>query len=84
MPFRNSFRRTVSFLAGEKNGAVFRMKHSVIRKIWKKVLIGTLFSALVVAVHRYIYTLPEIQFHSVLGMVIGLLLVFRTTTGYDR
>ncbi len=65
---------------------IFRIKGSVLSKIWPQVTFGLCHSIMAVCIHNYLVPIPEFptSFITVLGLVIGLLLVFRTSTGYDR
>ncbi|KAF8940301.1 Bestrophin, RFP-TM, chloride channel-domain-containing protein [Dissophora ornata] len=65
---------------------MLRLKGTVILSIWWQVLLMGIFSAVVFVIHRYSswkmnYSLSLV---SVMGMVVSLLLVFRTNTAYDR
>ncbi|KAF9962386.1 hypothetical protein BGZ72_006207 [Mortierella alpina] len=65
---------------------MLRVKGTVILSIWWQVILVGLFSAAVFFIHRYSawkmnYSLSLV---SVMGMVVSLLLVFRTNTAYDR
>ncbi|KAG0207327.1 hypothetical protein BGX28_001377 [Mortierella sp. GBA30] len=65
---------------------MLRVKGTVILAIWWQIVLVGLFSTVVFVIHRYSdwnmnYSLSLV---SVMGMVISLLLVFRTNTAYDR
>lgn len=66
---------------------MFRLKGTVILRIWWQVLFVLVYTSGVVAIHFYV---PHFKMEfpltlvNVLGVVIGLLLVFRTNTAYDR
>jgi putative membrane protein len=65
---------------------LFRIQGSVLRKIWLKIVITVVFSIGVILFDHHVLSIPVIEatFITVLGLVIGLLLVFRTSTGYER
>ncbi|KAG0075150.1 hypothetical protein BGZ90_010167, partial [Linnemannia elongata] len=65
---------------------MLRIKGTVILSIWWQVIAIGLYSTAVFFIHKYTawkmtYTLSLV---SVMGMVVSLLLVFRTNTAYDR
>jgi putative membrane protein len=66
---------------------MFRLKGTVLLAIWWQLLFVILYTAGIVALKLYV---PQIRMDfpatliSVLGVVTGLLLVFRTNTAYDR
>ncbi|KAG0289343.1 hypothetical protein BGZ96_007094 [Linnemannia gamsii] len=65
---------------------MLRLKGTVILAIWWQVIAIGLYSAAVFFIHKYTdwkmnYSLSLV---SVMGMVVSLLLVFRTNTAYDR
>ena len=66
---------------------MFRLKGTVILKIWWQILFVAVYTAVVVCLHNYVEGLtmnfPQTLI-PVLGVVTGLLLVFRTNTAYDR
>lgn len=66
---------------------MFRLKGTVILKIWWQILFIIVYTAGLVCVSNYVEDV-EIKFPMtlvpVLGVVTGLLLVFRTNTAYDR
>jgi putative membrane protein len=64
---------------------MFRLKGTVILKIWWQVLLMCLFTVIIVVMHNYVIRMEFPQtLIPVLGVVTGLLLVFRTNTAYDR
>ncbi|KAF9206606.1 hypothetical protein BGZ49_002171 [Haplosporangium sp. Z 27] len=70
----------------DRRPLMLRFKGSVIIRIWWQVLLVGIYSAVVYIINRYSswemhYTLNLV---SVMGMVVSLLLVFRTNTAYDR
>ncbi|KAG0377063.1 hypothetical protein BGX24_006784 [Mortierella sp. AD032] len=65
---------------------MLRLKGTVILQIWWQILLVGIYSAIVFLISKYSewkmgYTLNLV---SVMGMVVSLLLVFRTNTAYDR
>jgi Predicted membrane protein len=64
---------------------LFDIRGSMIREIIGRLGILIVWSALVVAVHRYVMpvAIPS-TLHSLVGVALGLLLVFRTNASYDR
>ncbi|KAF8932631.1 hypothetical protein BGZ47_011267 [Haplosporangium gracile] len=65
---------------------MLRLKGTVILQIWWHILLVGIYSAIVFLISKYsdwkmAYTLNLV---SVMGMVVSLLLVFRTNTAYDR
>ncbi|KAI9234054.1 MAG: Bestrophin, RFP-TM, chloride channel-domain-containing protein [Podila humilis] len=65
---------------------MLRLKGTVILTIWWQVLLMGIYSVVIALIHDYTswkmnYTLSLV---SVMGMVVSLLLVFRTNTAYDR
>ncbi|KAG0265222.1 hypothetical protein BG011_005265 [Mortierella polycephala] len=65
---------------------MLRFKGTVIRQIWWQVLLVGIYSTAVLLISKYTswemgYSLNLV---SVMGMVVSLLLVFRTNTAYDR
>ncbi|KAG9321533.1 hypothetical protein KVV02_007978 [Mortierella alpina] len=64
---------------------MLRVKGTVILSIWWQILLVGLFSTAVYFLHRYVWTMKySLNLVSVMGMVVSLLLVFRTNTAYDR
>jgi ion channel-forming bestrophin family protein len=63
----------------------FNIQHSVIPKIWFRLLVVTLFAILITFLYykRYPVSLPVLA-SIVPNIILGLLLVFRTNTAYDR
>ena len=66
---------------------MFRLKGGVILKIWPQVFFVSAYTIAVVLLHNYVdgfhMNFPH-SLISLLGIVTGLLLVFRTNTAYDR
>jgi len=64
----------------------FDIKGSMVREILGRVLGVTLWSAVVVAIYKAGYELIAIPstIHALVGVALGLLLVFRTNASYDR
>ncbi len=65
------------------------LKGSTIPKILPRALLSVLFGAIVVLIHQqfpqqHLTTLSSITSNVVFNLVLGLLLVFRTNTAYDR
>lgn len=65
---------------------MMRLKGTVLPQIWWQILLVGIFSTAVFLIHHYTswkmnYSLSLV---SVMGMVVSLLLVFRTNTAYDR
>ncbi|KAG0376809.1 hypothetical protein BGX24_007179 [Mortierella sp. AD032] len=64
---------------------MLRLKGTVILAIWWQVILVGLYSTAVFFVHKYALTMTyNLSLVSVMGMVVSLLLVFRTNTAYDR
>lgn len=66
---------------------MFRVKGTVILRIWTQVLFHVTFALGVVCIHNFVPGMHmsfQLTMTHVLGIVIGLLLVFRTNTAYDR
>ena len=64
---------------------LFDLKGSMLREIIGRVSICVIWSAVVVALHDYVFTLNvPVSIYSVTGTALGLLLVFRTNSSYDR
>ncbi|KAF9290067.1 hypothetical protein BGZ68_008025 [Mortierella alpina] len=64
---------------------MLRVKGTVILSIWWQVLLVGLFSTAVFFLDRYAWEMKySLNLVSVMGMVVSLLLVFRTNTAYDR
>jgi ion channel-forming bestrophin family protein len=63
----------------------FNIKHSVIPKIWLRLLVVTLFAVFITFLYyqKYPVSLPVLA-SIVPNIILGLLLVFRTNTAYDR
>lgn len=64
----------------------FDLAGSTAKEIYPRVLVVTLWAALVVAVHKYAgfsIAVPS-TLHALVGVPLGLLLVFRTNASYDR
>jgi len=65
----------------------FRLKGTVILKIWWQIVLIVIYTAAIVGLHKYV---PDFKMEfkqtliPILGVVTGLLLVFRTNTAYDR
>jgi putative membrane protein len=63
----------------------FDIKGSLIREIGVRVTVCTLWSAAVVAFHYYVHPLATpLTLHTLVAVPLGLLLVFRTNSSYDR
>ena len=64
---------------------LFDVKGSMLKEIIGRLLLVVGWSALVVAVHLYVFpvAVPS-TLHSLVGVALGLLLVFRTNASYDR
>lgn len=66
---------------------MFRLKGTVILTIWWQILFVIVYTTGLVCIHKYVDGM-KIEFKQtlipVLGVVTGLLLVFRTNTAYDR
>lgn len=63
----------------------FRIKGTVIVRIWWQLVLVALYTAVVVWIHLYQLKMEfDMSLIPILGAVIGLLLVFRTNTAYDR
>ena len=73
---------------GTKLQFICRWEGTVIRNIWPHILFISIYTTVIVALHKYVQHGFEINFPQtlipVLGFVTGLLLVFRTNTAYDR
>lgn len=85
-PLSSKYKNTSDSYWREKSPLIFRLKGSVLSKIWPQVALGLVYSGGIVWLHKALIEIPQFppSFMTVLGLVIGLLLVFRTTTGYDR
>ncbi|HXG11582.1 MAG TPA: bestrophin family ion channel [Gemmataceae bacterium] len=63
----------------------FDIKGSMVREIFYRVLFCVLWSAVVVAFHQWVHPVAIPQHgHTLVGFALGLLLVFRTQSSYDR
>ena len=67
-------------------GLLFTFRGSIFRKVLPIVILLTIISAIMTAVHILIMPVPQISSmtFTVIGIILGLLLVFRTNTAYDR
>ncbi|KAG0034909.1 hypothetical protein BGZ81_002316 [Podila clonocystis] len=64
---------------------MLRLKGTVILTIWWQVLLMGIYSVVVTLIHNYAWKMAyNLSLVSVMGMVVSLLLVFRTNTAYDR
>ncbi|KAG0280813.1 hypothetical protein BGZ95_008605 [Linnemannia exigua] len=64
---------------------MLRLKGTVILSIWWQVVLVGLYSTAVFFIHKYVWPMKyNLSLVSVMGMVVSLLLVFRTNTAYDR
>ena len=64
---------------------LFDVKRSMAREIFSRVLTCTVFAAVVVVVHKNARAIAiPLSVHTLIGLVLGLLLVFRTNASYDR
>ena len=63
----------------------FDVKGSMVREILGRVLVCVLWSVVVVSVHKWVVpvNVPS-TLHALVGVAMGLLLVFRTNASYDR
>lgn len=63
----------------------FDIRGSLVKEISGRVLLCTLWAAGVVSFHQYVHPvgIPSI-IHTLIGVALGLLLVFRTNASYDR
>jgi len=63
----------------------FRLKGTVLTKIWWQVILYTIYTTLILIFHLYVYKLKFDQtLVGLLGVVLGLLLGFRSSTAYER
>jgi ion channel-forming bestrophin family protein len=63
----------------------FDIRGSLVREIIGRVSLCVAWSAAVVAFHNYVAPVGmPIQLHTLMGLALGLLLVFRTSSSYDR
>jgi putative membrane protein len=63
----------------------FDIKGSLVKEIGLRVTVCVLFAVGVVAVNKYLYPVgTTVVLHSLVGVALGLLLVFRTNASYDR
>ncbi len=66
---------------------MFRISGTVILNIWWQIILMAAYTAFICALHNYVngfrMNFPQTLI-PVLGVVTGLLLVFRTNTAYDR
>lgn len=63
----------------------FDVRGSLVREIGGRVTICVIWSAVVVAVHKHVWPVAFSNIlHSLVGVALGLLLVFRTNASYDR
>ena len=63
---------------------LFRMAGSVMPRLWPRVLIAAALGVLaVVLLERQNFKIPSVA-HALVGVALGLLLVFRTNASYDR
>lgn len=67
-------------------GLLFDLRGSVYHNVIPKVFLISAVSAILTYTHLYLTPLPQISptTFTVIGLVLGLLLVFRTNTAYDR
>jgi ion channel-forming bestrophin family protein len=64
---------------------LFDIRGSMVKQIIYRVLACVLWSAGVVAFHKYVYPIAvPSTVHSLVGLALGLVLVFRTNASYDR
>ena len=64
---------------------LFDIRGSMAYQILSRVTICAIFSAVVVAFHKTVYPLElPLAAHTLIGLALGLLLVFRTNASYDR
>jgi putative membrane protein len=75
----------IEYDAHKWDGHLFDIKGSMVRQVAGRVLLITAWSAGVVAIHKYVQpvAVPS-TLHSLVGVALGLLLVFRTNASYDR
>ena len=68
--------------------SAFNLKGTVIRRIWLQVLLVVLFTVAVVSIYMLVPGIGgselKLGLIDILGVVTGLLLVFRTQIAYDR
>src|SRR5687767_908983 len=61
------------------------IKGSMVRQIFSRVALAAVWAALVTCVHEFYVPLAVLSVgHMLIGVPLGLLLVFRTNTSYDR
>jgi len=65
---------------------LFNFRGSIFRNVTPKVILMAIFSLMITAIHVFVTPVPQISpmTFTVIGLVLGLLLVFRTNTAYDR
>lgn len=63
----------------------FDIRGSLVREIFGRVLLCMVWSVVVVAIHKFVRPVgTSSTVHSLIGVALGLLLVFRTNASYDR
>ena len=65
---------------------IFSIHGTVLPAVSKYMAVMLLWTGALLAVHEYTDLMPEVttQAHAMIGLALGLLLVFRTNTAYDR
>lgn len=75
----------IEYDAHNWRGHLLDIKGSMVREILARVLTCVLWATLVVLVHKYVWEINvSSTVHSLVGVALGLLLVFRTNASYDR
>jgi putative membrane protein len=77
----------IDYDAHDWGSHLFDVKGSMLREIVGRVLACVVWSALVVWFHKFKFAEPVVippTVHSLVGVALGLLLVFRTNSSYDR
>jgi putative membrane protein len=61
------------------------IRGSMLREIFARVMLCVLFSAVVTVIHKWLWPFDvSLAAHTIVGLALGLLLVFRTNSSYDR
>lgn len=75
----------IDYDAHDWDSHLFDIKGSMLREIVGRVLTCVVWSALVVLFHKFVYPVSiSTALHTLVGVALGLLLVFRTNACYDR
>ncbi len=76
----------INYDPGNRFQIIFAIHGTVLPAVSKYMAVMLIWTGVLLAVHKYTDLIPNVttQAHAMIGLALGLLLVFRTNTAYDR